>query len=184
MSGDTNVAKRYARALFEVAREQNLIAQVEEELRSVLEAIRVNADFGKLLQHPNIATAAKIDMLKNVFGGRLSDTVFHTLCLLIENRREDVLSYVLDDYVAIANEALGQASAIVTTPSPLSDKEKEEITERFGKLTGKKIRVENVINASLIGGMQVQIGDRLYDGSLAGKLARLEKSLSVTTAQS
>ncbi|WP_409343728.1 F0F1 ATP synthase subunit delta [Paenibacillus sp. MBLB4367] len=178
MSSGSIVAKRYARALFEVAREQNQIAQVEEELRSVLAVIRDNPDFGKLLQHPNIASAAKIDMVKEIFGGQLSDTVFNTLCLLLERRREDSLSFVLDAYIAIANETLGQANAVVTSPYALSDKEKEEITAQFGKLVGKKIRIENVIDASLIGGVQVQIGDRLYDGSLSGKLTRLQNSFS------
>jgi len=178
MSGGTIVAKRYARALFDVAREQNLVAQVEEELRSVLAVIRDNPDFGKLLQHPNIASAAKVEMIKEVFGDQLSETVFNTLCLLLERRREDALSYVLDAFVAIANEALGQANAVVTSPTALSDKEKEEITAQFGKLVGKKIRIENVIDASLIGGVQVQIGDRLFDGSLSGKLTRLQNSFS------
>jgi F-type H+-transporting ATPase subunit delta len=117
-------------------------------------------------------------MVKEVFGDQLSETVFNTLCLLLERRREDALSYVLDAFVAIANEALGQANAVVTSPTALSDKEKEEITAQFGKLVGKKIRIENVIDASLIGGVQVQIGDRLFDGSLSGKLTRLQNSFS------
>ncbi len=87
---------------------------------------------------------------------------------------------MLQSYVAIANEALGQAEATVYTPYPLSESDAGKVAEKFSKLTGKTIRVNNVIDQSLIGGMQVRIGDRIYDGSLSGKLQRLSKSLQET----
>lgn len=182
MSGDTIVAKRYARALFEVAQSQQAVAQVEEELTAVVDAIAANAEFEKLLQHPNFDTANKIDLMRTVFEGKISDAVFQTLSLLIERGRESMFVELRDAYLAIADQALGQAKAIVTTPVPLTQEEMKEIANHFGKLTGKTIRVENRVDASLIGGMQVRIGDRLYDGSVAGKLGRMQKSLLVSQA--
>ena len=82
----------------------------------------------------------------------------------------------------IANEALGQANALVTTPLTLTAKESQEIAERFSIISGKKIQISSIVDPSLLGGLQVRIGDRLYDGSLSGKLARLEKSLEVSQA--
>ncbi|MMZ61808.1 ATP synthase subunit delta [compost metagenome] len=58
----------------------------------------------------------------------------------------------------------------------LNDEEQQQVAAEFGSLVNKKIRIENVIDKSLLGGMKVRIGDTLYDGSLAGKLERLEKS--------
>lgn len=182
MSGTNLVAKRYAKALFEVAKEQEIIGVVEQELRSIVEIVGQNVDFTKLLQHPNVGTTAKIGMIKEVFGGRVSEAVFNTLQLLLENGRQSVLAELLDAYVSIANEALGQANAIVYSPFPLSEAEANKVSEKFNQLTGKKIRLEHVIDASLIGGFQVRIGDRLYDGSLSGKLARLEKAMKQTQA--
>lgn len=179
---DSIVAKRYARALFEVAKEQQAVAQVDDELTAVVAAIKANAEFEKLLQHPNFDTANKIDLLRTVFEGKLSDAVFQTLALLIERGRESMFGDLRDAYLAIADQELGQAKAIVTTPAPLSAEETKEIASHFGKLTGKTIRVENVVDKSLIGGMTVRIGDRLYDGSLSGKLARMQKSLLVSQA--
>jgi F-type H+-transporting ATPase subunit delta len=88
----------------------------------------------------------------------------------------------MEDFVFIANQALGQAQAIVTTPLALTEHEASEIAERFSKLSGKKIQITSIIDPSLLGGLTVRIGDRLYDGSLSGKLGRLEKSLQVSKA--
>ncbi|MNJ80760.1 ATP synthase subunit delta [compost metagenome] len=62
------------------------------------------------------------------------------------------------------------------TTYPLNEQEKENIAAEFGALVNKKVRVINEIDSELLGGMKVRIGDTLYDGSLAGKLSRLEKS--------
>jgi F-type H+-transporting ATPase subunit delta len=182
MSRDTIVAKRYAKALFELAKGSNQIAQVEEDLKQVVDIIRQNSDFEKVLTHPNIDTSKKLELLNNVFSGKILDSVLNTISLLVERRREDLLSSLLEDYVRIANEALGQAEAIVTTPLALTEAESKEIAERFTKISGKKIQVSSVVDPGLLGGLTVRIGDRLYDGSLAGKLDRLKNTLKVSQA--
>jgi F-type H+-transporting ATPase subunit delta len=179
---DTVVAKRYAKALLEVAQSQNIVTAVEEDLRAVVQAIRDNGEFANLLSHPNVDTSVKVSMLKNVFEGKVSDAVLRTVTLLVERRRESLLPVLLLDYVRIVGEELGLAAAIVTTPAPLTQEEASSISEQFGKLTGKTIRVENVIDPSLLGGLTVRIGDRLYDGSLSGKLNRLQKTLNQAKA--
>ncbi|SDE33808.1 F-type H+-transporting ATPase subunit delta [Paenibacillus sp. UNCCL117] len=182
MSKDTVVAKRYARALFEIAQEQNRVAQFEEELNAFLSALRQNADFNKLIVHPGLTVSAKQELLSNVFGGQLSDTVLNTLQLLVANGREELLESLVGYYAAIAGEALGQAKAIVYTPFALSEADEKQIASTFSTLTSKQIRVESVIDKSLLGGIQIRVGDRLYDGSLSGKLKRLEKALNQSQA--
>jgi F-type H+-transporting ATPase subunit delta len=182
MSRETIVAKRYAKALFDVAQGNGQVALVEEELRSIVDVLNGNADFRKLLEHPNIDVSVKQNLLKTAFEGKVSGSVLNTLQLLVERRRETILPMLLASYASIANESLGQADAIVKTPLPLTEQEKQDVAEHSGKLTGKKIRVENRIDSSLLGGMQVRIGDRLYDGSLSGKLARLQQSLNANQA--
>lgn len=174
---DIVVAKRYAKALFEVAKDKGIISQVEEELKSVASAIRDNADLQKFLNHPNIGTSAKTDLLKQIFEGKVSEPVWNTLLVLIDKGRQSILAALVNDYVKVANEALGQASAIVYSAFELTDAQQSEIASNFSKVTGKTIRVSNVIEPKLLGGVQVRIGDRLYDGSLAGKLDRLAKAL-------
>ncbi len=179
---DIVVAKRYARALFEVAKEKESISQVEEELKSVVSAIGDNADLQKFLNHPNIGASVKTDLLKQIFEGIVSEPVWNTLRILIDRGREDILNALVLNYVKIANDALGQASATVYSPTALNEAQASDIAAKFSAITGKTIRVETVIEPKLLGGIQVRIGDRLYDGSLAGRLDRLAKSLNQAQA--
>jgi F-type H+-transporting ATPase subunit delta len=176
MSTETIVAKRYAKALFELAKEKNEVAQAEADLQAVVSSIQDNADLQKFLSHPNIDSSKKTALLDTVFQGKVSDAVLNTVSLLVDRRRESILQEVLTDYVKIANEALGQAKAIVSTPIALTEVESQHIAASFSQLTGKKIQVQQVIDPSLLGGIKVRIGDRLYDGSLSGKLQRLQAS--------
>ncbi|WP_284643127.1 F0F1 ATP synthase subunit delta [Paenibacillus silviterrae] len=182
MSKDIIVAKRYAKALFAAAKDQNLVQQVEAELKAIIAVLQEQRDLHKLIQHPGVDVSAKTNLLKEIFGGTVSELVFATLVLLVERRREGALEAVVDSYVAIANEALGQANATVYTPVALSETELSGIAAAFSQITGKQIRVESVLDKSLLGGIQVRIGDRLYDGSLSGKLQRLEKTLNQSQA--
>ncbi|MEX1029454.1 MAG: F0F1 ATP synthase subunit delta [Paenibacillaceae bacterium] len=182
MNSHQTVAKRYAKALFEIASQQNITGEVEEQLRALVTTIQGDADIEKFLHHPNISVSVKIDAVKSGFKGGLSDAVVNTLQLLLERGREASIPALSEGYVKIANESLGHAKAVVSSPYPLSDKEVEEITTFFSKLSGKSIRLEQQIDKSLLGGIQVRIGDRLYDGSLKSKLANLHKSLVNSTA--
>ncbi|MCP3775317.1 F0F1 ATP synthase subunit delta [Paenibacillus sp. MZ04-78.2] len=182
MSQDLIAAKRYAKALFDVARESDRVAQVEQELEKVIAVLNENPDLFKLIKHPGIEADVKIGLLKQIFDADVSEVVINTLKLLIQRRREDSLEAFVAAYSKIAGDALGQANATVYTPVELSETELGTIAETFGKLTGKQIRVESVLDKRLLGGIQVRIGDRLYDGSLAGKLERLHKTLNQSQA--
>jgi F-type H+-transporting ATPase subunit delta len=177
MSRSTVVAKRYAKALFELAQEQNLVAETETQLQLLVNAIEQNADFRAFLAAPGIPAATKIEALKQSFAGQLLPIVLNTVGLLIERGRQGELSAVLDAYLQVAGVALGRADAVVTSAQPLTLGEKDKLAKKFGALLGKTIRVHNTVDASLLGGLTVRIGDTLYDGSLRGKLERLDKAL-------
>ncbi|MEC0242745.1 F0F1 ATP synthase subunit delta [Paenibacillus dokdonensis] len=178
MSRETIAAKRYAKALFEVAAQQQKTLEVEQELKAVVEAITANADVQQFISTPNISISVKLDVLKKALQDKVSQPVISTIELLIERGRADILSDLLDSYIRIEGESLGIADATVYSTYPLSEQEQESVAAQFGALANKKIRVSNVVDKSLLGGVKVMIGDKLYDGSLAGKLERLEKSFN------
>ncbi len=97
----------------------------------------------KFLNHPNIGTTAKTDLLKQIFEGKVSEPVWNTLLVLIDKGRQSILAALVSDYVKVANEALGQASAIVYSAFELTDAQQAEIASNFSKVTGKTIRVSN-----------------------------------------
>lgn len=177
MSRDTVVAKRYAKALFELAQQQGVVSEVEDQLKLVANALNQEPEVEKFLTFPGISAEKKIEVLKGALSDRLSALVLHTVELLIVRGRQDVIADVYEAYTKIAGEALGQTHATVTSAKALTVDELAEVTAQFEKLTGKKIVAHTDVEPSLLGGVQVRIGDRLYDGSLSGKLERLQKAL-------
>lgn len=177
MSRGTVVAKRYAKALFQLAQEQSLVAEVESKLTQIVSVIENDAKVRAFLSAPNITLAAKIGALKSGFDDKASSFVLNTVSLLIERGREGEIASVLEAYLKVAGEALGRADAFVTSSKPLSEEEKKKLADKFGALLGKSVRVTNVVNPELLGGVTVRVGDTLYDGSLRGKLDRLNKAL-------
>lgn len=177
MSRDNVVAKRYARALFELAQQSGKVADFESELGLVAQAVAGDEQVSKFLKTPNIAADVKSDIMKSALNGRVSDDVLRSVELLISRGRIGITEELYEAYKRIAGEALGQADATVYTSHKLTDEELGKVATQFGAIIGKRIRATQVERPELLGGIQVRIGDRLYDGSLSGKLERLEKAL-------
>lgn len=177
MSRDVVVAKRYAQALFELAAAGKVVTEVESQLKLVVDALAGNEQLNKFLELPSVESQSKIELLKASFDGQLSELLLNTLQLMIERGRQALIPNLYESYVKIVGEALGQAKATVYTAQKLTDAELAEVAAQFQQITGKKIIAEQVENSALLGGIQVRIGDRLYDGSLSGKLERLQKTL-------
>lgn len=177
MSREAVVAKRYAKALFELAQQQQSVAAVESQLKLVVEAVQGDAEIGKFLASPNVESGKKLTLLKQALSNHVSELVLDTLTLLIARRRQGLLAEVYEAYTRVAADELGQARATVYTAQELSEMELKAVEAQFSLLLGKVVLAEQVLQPNLLGGIQVRIGDRLYDGSLSGKLSRLEKSL-------
>ncbi|MBB3110579.1 F-type H+-transporting ATPase subunit delta [Paenibacillus phyllosphaerae] len=177
MSRANVVAKRYAQALYEVAAQQNIVAEVLDQLKLVVDTLKSDAEIEKFLSFPSIETNVKIELVRKAFADRISATLLNTLEMVIVKGRQNLLSNIYSSYVKIAGESLGQAQATVYTAKLLNEEELKNVEATFGALAGKRIVADQIVEPSLLGGVQVRIGDRLYDGSLSSKLARLEKSL-------
>lgn len=175
MSG--GVAKRYARALFEVAKERGLIDQIESELKDIVAAVDQNQELNKILTHKQITQASKKQLFSDLFRAHVAAETLSFLNVLIENGRETDLGSIADAYVAMANEVRGIADAIVTTAKPLNEEEQAQLAEQFGKQLNKTLRVKMVVDPAILGGVVVRIGDRLYDGSIKRKLEQFAHQL-------
>jgi F-type H+-transporting ATPase subunit delta len=176
MSNST-VAKRYALALFQLSKENNLLDQMEEELRVVKQVINNSSDLTSVLKSPKVSIEKKKEIIKDSFS-KVNPFVLNTLMILIDRHREDQIAEVSDRFVELANEERGIADAKVYTIRPLTNEEREALSVSFAAKVGKKsLRIENIIDSELLGGIKLRIGNRIFDGSLRGKLDRLERKL-------
>jgi F-type H+-transporting ATPase subunit delta len=170
------VAKRYAKALFEIALERNLLDEVEKELQLVVDAFSALPTLREWLSHPKTGISQKKDLFSSVFS-HLSEITLNLLFLLTDRHRENEIEDIAHEYKALANEEKGIAEAVVTSAYPLSEQDKKELVATFQKLIGKTIHITEVVDSDILGGVIVRIGDRLYDGSLKTKLIRFQERL-------
>ncbi|MFS0862973.1 F0F1 ATP synthase subunit delta [Fredinandcohnia sp. 179-A 10B2 NHS] len=171
------VAKRYAVALFQVAKEQNALDQFEEEIRTVKQVFSNNEDFQNVLKNPKLTVESKKSIVTEAFAG-FSQMTLNTLYILIDRHREDIIADVADEFVALVNDEKGIAEATVYSVRPLTKDEETGLSTVFASKIGKRsLRIQNVVDSSLIGGVKLRIGNRIYDGSVKGKLERLEREL-------
>lgn len=176
------VIRRYAKALYGLAAEKGKADSVENELSQLHELFEKSEPLADFMDNPNISAEAKADVIRQAFDGTLSAYVYNTVRLLLERGRELLIPDLFHAYVEIADEAQGRASALVTSTRALTEEEQNHISEVFSRVTGKRIRVSSEVDESLLGGLTVRIGDRLFDGSLKGKLDRLQKQLDPNQA--
>ncbi|GGE05266.1 ATP synthase subunit delta [Marinithermofilum abyssi] len=175
----TVVAKRYAKALFEAAQERQLLEQVEREWRGIAETWAGSEELRGWLSHPTVNLDQKKQTVNQLFG-ELSDISRNLLYLLLDRGREAIIGEIYAEYKALVFEAKGIAEAEVISAAPLSQEEKQALSQAFEQRIGKKLNITNRVDSDLLGGVIVRIGDRLYDGCLRGKLARFQKQLAKT----
>ncbi|HLU21824.1 MAG TPA: F0F1 ATP synthase subunit delta [Bacillaceae bacterium] len=172
------VAERYALALYELAKEQNNVQKLVDELRAVRKVINENQDFITLLSSPNLAVNNKKDIVASVFSG-VSEPVLHTIMLLVDRKRQSEIADVAKSFIDYANLDNGVADATVYSARPLTPSEAESISASFAAKVGRRsLNIENIVDSNLLGGIKVRIGNRIFDGSLRGKLDRLERTLT------
>ncbi|MDQ0232120.1 F0F1 ATP synthase subunit delta [Metabacillus malikii] len=171
------IAKRYAVALFQLAQEQNQVDKIESDLLVVKEVFAANKELFNVFNHPKVSADTKKSILKDSFSA-LSEQVVNTLYLLVDRHRIANINEIVSYFVEIANEARGTEDAIVYSVRPLTDVELSAISTSFAKKIGKvSLRLQNIVDKNLLGGVKLRIGNRIYDGSISGKLERIERQL-------
>src|SRR5690625_3726069 len=172
------VAKRYAEALFQLATEKNITEQLITELGTVKEVFTKDEQLLEFLNHPRISIDKKKTIIDDAFTS-FHETVLNTLKLLVERHRLTHIVAIVDQYVHLYNEAHGMATATVYSVRPLTDDEKESLESSFKqKLQKDSITLINKIDEQLIGGVRIRVGNTIYDGSISGKLKKMEQQLT------
>ena len=169
-------AKRYAQAVFEIAQEKNELDKWLADLRTIASVLS-DEKLTALLENPKIHFPAKTKVIGETLPGigRLS----RNLVLLLTAKGRLVLAKELaHEYDRLLNAHRGIERAEVVSAVPLTDKQKERVTQFLSSLTGKKVAIEARIDPSIQGGLMARIGDTLVDGSTRSQLQHLRKSLS------
>lgn len=171
------VAGRYAKALYEIAVDKEMVDLLEDELKSVADIIESSSELKKFLLHPQITGDEKKELLERLFKGQVSKITENFIALLIDHRREMFLKDIVAVFVGMTDKARNIIEVQVDSVVELTTEGKGELEALLARLTQKKVRTVYEVDPSLIGGVKVRIGDRVIDGSIKNKLATLKEQL-------
>jgi F-type H+-transporting ATPase subunit delta len=170
-----NSGKRYAQAVFELARERGELERWQADLSKIC-GVGSEAKLMSLLENPKLPFDTKKKLLEERIG-KVEPLVFNLACLLLSRGRLKSIGNVSRQYEGLVNAYHGIEHAEVFTAVPLSDQEKERLSSRLGEMLGHRVIVDLRTDPSIIGGVRARIGDTLIDGSIRYKLGCLQRGL-------
>lgn len=171
------VSKTYGEALFEIAMETEP-QEFMDEINQIQNIWKQNPDFDKLMKHPGIPKKEKLQVMKEVFGGRISNELLGFLEVVIQKERYNDLPAIFAYFIDKVKEVKGIGVAYVTTAVELTDTQKNQVQAKLLATTSyKSMEMHYSVDADLIGGMVIRINDRVVDSSIRSKLNDLTKQL-------
>lgn len=172
------ISKTYGDALLEIAVEENKLDLFSEEISQLADIFNNNPEFGKLMNNPRIAVADKLDVLKNVFEGKISKELMGFFSTIISKGRYSQIDEILSYFLSEVKRIKGIGVASVVTPLPLKDDQKKNIEKRLLETTKyKSMEINYSVDETLIGGMRIRIGDRVVDSSIQTKITKMQQDM-------
>jgi F-type H+-transporting ATPase subunit delta len=177
---DTRVARRYASALLKSVEEGGIdgIDGASADLTVVTEMLKTVPYLRAVLQQPLVPQERKLKLATDAFKSRLGEKTFGFLTLLIRKRRENIIDSAILEFRRLADERAGRLEAHVVSARPLSAAQLTGLQGALEKRTGKTVRLTSSIDAKILGGLRVQFGDSVIDGTLSTRLERIHQRLT------
>lgn len=178
MASLTVCAQPYAQAAFEYAKAHRAVTEWEGALAALAKIVTA-PQVKQVLSLPAVASAQLADLLVSLLGKQAKPAVKNFIRLLAEYEKLTLLPVIAELFVAIKREAEQRLLAKVVSAKPLDKTQQQKVLDKLQQRFKQKIELQLEVDAALIGGAKVYIGDEVIDGSLQGQLARLASELRV-----
>lgn len=173
----TSLAAAYARAILDLANQQQQAETIADELRSLKELFQANPTFGLFLRDPAISTEERHNVLDRTFRGRISPLLMNSLAVMNEKGRLGLLADVANEYQAMLDQQQGKIAVKAIVAREMEPELLEEVTQRISTALRKKATVHQAVDESIIGGMILQVDDRLIDASVRTQLQMMRNQM-------
>ncbi|MGF7140274.1 ATP synthase F1 subunit delta [Roseimarinus sediminis] len=173
------VTVRYAKALIELAEEQNKIDFVDRDMRIIHTAFTSYQGFADYVLNPGDSSDEKFKKIKAIFAPQFDELSIRFLEMVFSNKREEYLKDLARNIIEMARKKRGILKAELVSAMPLDAKLIERIQQKFEKQLDKKLEMETGISEELIGGFIFSIDGQQYDASLASKIKSIQKQLQI-----
>ena len=175
---NSRAALRYAKALLEVSQESGTAVEVNNDMIVIAESIAESPELKAYLLNPLVKGSLKLSALEEIFSSINGDTK-KLLDLLRTNNRFEILESVALGYQVLFEEANGISRVVVTTALPMDESIEALVVKKLGELLpGKKAKITNIVDETIIGGFILRIGYKQFNGSIADQLQKLKRELT------
>ncbi len=172
----SRIASRYAKSLIDFARENNKLEEVKTDM-TVLDKALESRDLVMLLKSPIVNELKKKEIFNVLFEGKLSETTLGFLNIIMNKGREEYIPAINNEFEAQYKLMKGISDVTLTTATPISEANLASIKAKLlsSNETSQQVEIETVVDPSILGGFIIEIGDKLYNDSVAYKLSQMKK---------
>ncbi|MEA3334160.1 MAG: ATP synthase F1 subunit delta [Pseudomonadota bacterium] len=172
------IAKRYAKAYFALAQEQDRLLEAQTELNEFVVFLDGQSELSGVLFNPVFEVVQRKAVLNTLLDKlEVSDTLRGLLGLLVDKNKIAYLDLVADNFSRLADDAEGRIKVEINSAAKLNKKSLQGLKKEFSRLTGKKVELEVEVDESLIGGIVARYAGMVYDGSIRTQLNRFGETL-------
>lgn len=179
MASDALV-KSYAEALFQVARAEETLDRVEEELTRLNKSLESNAELREFLSNPQISSDGKKSALSQIFDEKISPITLHWMNMVVDQGRQRRLPAIIEAFLTLTEEAREKVTAEVITSIPLSEDLAQRLERELSKITKKRVFLKPLVDDSILGGVIVKIENKVIDGSIKHRLEEVKNQMIKT----
>lgn len=172
------LAKRYARAFMDAAARGGIAGKLAGEISMARNLFSTERDLVACLASPIVSVAVKKRVIIDLLSAKASALTVNFLCLLVEKKRFELLPAISEALDELFREAEGIALVSVVSALPVNAGDNDYLKGRLERWLGKKVQLSVALDASLLCGIQIRVGDRFYDGSGLGQLAQIRAAFS------
>ena len=166
-----DLSKEYTAALFSLAMENGLVDEFKQELGEIKDLI--DDDYILVLSSPALSLSMRLDMIDEAFG-TMHEYVVSFMKLLCENGQISILPEAINEFFLLCHELENRVTAKIYYVKEPSEAQKARLEEKLSKMTGKKIDALYIEDSALIGGIKIELDDRIIDGSLSARLSNIK----------
>ncbi len=174
---ENTLAATYALALFELAANIQEAEAWQRELKTIEADLKENQELADVLLSAAIDTEIKKNILKEIYQTKMAEKPFNFICFLLDKERFAYLSQIINSFGLKIGEAKGVKAVYVQTATELNEEEIDTITKTLEAKLAAPIYLKIRTNPKLIGGIKVQVGDKVYDASIKNQLEKLKEDL-------
>ncbi len=167
------VSLTYGAALFEAAKELGTEDEILTELETLETVLEETPKFAEFLDSPAITAAEKKKVISDSFEGKFSKALINFLFVLADKRRTAEIKKIRKQYIRLYDEERGKAAGEIYSADPLSKEHLARFEDEMSKLLRKKIKLENIVDKKVIGGIKIQVDGKMIDKTIRGDLDAL-----------